>query len=487
MANSWGKKEAYAILNEVVHEAMGDSDLKVVDTTTFVSTGEKLLRTCGYEKTLNAISNVYFKTIFSVRPYQGKLQIILDESNEPWGDGERKITPLFKDLQAVSDNNTDEAISASSAPLENGKWANDQVINAPEVLQLQFVGMVGIEKSLTLFTEDQLNVAFMNEGEFNRFLQMINQAWTNEIEKAYEEKRRLQLTNHMAGCIRSGMYVDLVDEFNRTYDTTFTREQCLTTYFENFAKFVIAYIEKKSEIFTEMTTTDHINITGYKPISRFTPKDRQKLAFYEPFFIDMKANVFSSLFHPEYLKIMDYEKVNFWQSLEDPTAIKIKPNYMDVDGEVKDASSAIQEDYILGILFDTEAIKTRNVFRSARLANFNARGEYQNLWYHSWFSPKSDYTEKACVFLLGEGGTPASVTLNKSTTSIVEEATETLTATTVPAGATVTWSSSDEDVATVTSGGVVTGVAAGTATITASITVNYKTYIAECAVTITTE
>lgn len=485
MANSWGKKEAYAILNEVVHEAMGDTDLKVVDTTTFVSTGEKLLRTCGYEKTLNAISNVYFKTRFDVEPYKGKLQIILDESNEPWGDAERDITPLFKDLQAVDDNNTDEAIATSSEPLANGKWVNDQEINAPEVLQLQFIGMVGIEKSLTLFTEDQLNVAFMNEGEFNKFLQMINQAWANEIEKAYEEKRRLQITNHIAGCIRLGMYIDLVDEFNRTYDTTFTKEQLLTTYFENFAKFVISCIEKKSEIFTEMTSTDHINIDGYKPISRFSNKERQKLAFYEPFFIDVKNNVFSSLFHPEYLKIADYEKINYWQALNEPTKINIIPNYMDTDGEVKDASSAIQEDYILGILFDERAIRTRNVFRSARLASYNARGEYQNLWYHSWFSPRSDYTHKACVFLLGEGGTPASVTLNKSTTSIVKEATETLTATTSPAAATVTWSSSDEDVATVTSGGVVTGVAAGTATITATITENYKTYSASCVVTIT--
>lgn len=487
MANSWGKKEAYAVLNEVVHEAMGDTDLKVVDTTSFVSTGEKLLRVCGYEKTLNAISNVYFKTRFDVEPYTGKLQIILDESNEAWGDAEREITPLFKDLQAVSDNNTDEAITAGTAPLENGKWSNDQEINAPEVLQLQFIGMVGIEKSLTLFTEDQLNVAFMNEDEFNKFLQMINQAWANEIEKAYEEKRRLQLTNHIAGCIRLGMYIDLADEFNREFGTTFSKDQLLHTYFENFAKFAISCIEKKSEIFTEITATDHINIDGYKPIPRFTKKERQKLAFYEPFFIDVKNNVFSSLFHPEYLKIADYEKINYWQSLNEPTKIKIKPNYMDTDGEVKDASSAIQEDYILGILFDDRAIRTRNVFRSARLAAYNARGEYQNLWYHSWFSPKSDYTHKACVFLLGEGGTPPSIELDKSTASAtVGGSTVSITATTVPVGATVTWSSSDKTVATV-SNGTVTPVAAGTATITASITVNYKTYTADCVVTVAGE
>ena len=77
-----------------------------------------------------------------------------------------------------------------------------------------------------------------------------------------------------------------------------------------------------------------------------------------------------------------------------------------------------------------------------------------------------------------------SVTLNKSTASIAVEGTETLTATTVPDDAEVTWSSSDELVATVEEG-VVTGVAAGDATITASITVDETDYTATCAVTVT--
>ena len=41
---------------------------------------------------------------------------------------------------------------------------------------------------ITNFTEDQLNVAFTNEGEFISFLQMMATAWTNEIEKTLEEK-----------------------------------------------------------------------------------------------------------------------------------------------------------------------------------------------------------------------------------------------------------------------------------------------------------
>ena len=77
--------------------------------------------------------------------------------------------------------------------------------------------------------------------------------------------------------------------------------------------------------------------------------------------------------------------------------------------------------------------------------------------------------------------TQATISLNKTTTSIVKAATESLTATKSPSGGTVTWSSSNTAVATVSSAGVVTAVEVGTAVITA----DYYGALASCAVTVT--
>ena len=79
------------------------------------------------------------------------------------------------------------------------------------------------------------------------------------------------------------------------------------------------------------------------------------------------------------------------------------------------------------------------------------------------------------------------VSLNKSTTTIAAGSNETLTATKTPndSSVTVTWSSSDTAVATVTSAGKVTGVAAGTAVITAKATSLAGSDEAKCTVTIT--
>lgn len=77
-------------------------------------------------------------------------------------------------------------------------------------------------------------------------------------------------------------------------------------------------------------------------------------------------------------------------------------------------------------------------------------------------------------------GTPE-VVLNKHSVTIANGSTSTLTARTVPATATVTWSSSDSTKASV-SGGVITGEAVGNAIITASITVDGVSYTDTCTV-----
>lgn len=80
------------------------------------------------------------------------------------------------------------------------------------------------------------------------------------------------------------------------------------------------------------------------------------------------------------------------------------------------------------------------------------------------------------------------VKLSQNTLSVVEDETAELTATVEPSNATnkkVTWSSSDEDVATVTQAGVVTGVKAGKATITVTTVDGGKT--ATCEVIVTKE
>lgn len=76
-----------------------------------------------------------------------------------------------------------------------------------------------------------------------------------------------------------------------------------------------------------------------------------------------------------------------------------------------------------------------------------------------------------------------SISLNATSKTVYQTDTFTLSATTSPSGQSISWSSSDTNVATV-SGGKVTAVNPGTVTITASFVYNSKTYKATCNVTV---
>ena len=87
------------------------------------------------------------------------------------------------------------------------------------------------------------------------------------------------------------------------------------------------------------------------------------------------------------------------------------------------------------------------------------------------------------IYILENSAASAGIELNTHAVEIEAENTYTLTATTVPEGQTVTWSSASTSVATV-SNGVVTAVAAGNTIITASITVSGVTYSDTCTVVV---
>ena len=399
MANLLTPVDVYALMNAVVSQATGRTDLAVVDTTTFSSVGEIVLRT-GTENTLNAISTVIGKTIFSVRPYKGKLES-LRVAQQRWGGQVRKIINLYDEAEKSDDWNTDLAQNA----LDDGNSVDMYKIRKPKALQLNFYGTKVLQKHITRF-RDQLSLAFHSEDEFIRFIDSVMVEFSNEIELLNEAESRATLLNFMAGISSMGLTeVDLVAEYNNEYGTQYTRAQLLSTYIESFMKFVAAEIKIYSSRLTDMSTLHHANLTGYNKIMRHTPKERQKMVMYEPIFIKTQAEVYSGLFNPEYLDIGSFEGVNYWQSQSTPTAINVKPNILDVaTGASKDADTAVNLDYVLGILFDEEACGVMPQFDYSSTTPFNSAGGYYNMYMHWRFNSYCDYTENAVLFVLGEGG-----------------------------------------------------------------------------------
>lgn len=99
-------------------------------------------------------------------------------------------------------------------------------------------------------------------------------------------------------------------------------------------------------------------------------------------------------------------------------------------------------------------------------------------------APRLPLPAEVASIISGGGSTP-SITLSRHSIEIEDEATFPLTAATVPGDASVTWSSANSEVASVSSNGTVTGEAAGNTIITAAITVDGVTYNDTCTVVVT--
>lgn len=399
MANVLTPVDVYAIVNEMVHQATGQTGLQAVDTTTFVTVGETLLRT-GTENTLNALANVLGPTRFSVRPYQGKLDVMRVD-NQRWGAMTRKIVPLSRDAEASTAYNTD----LEPAQLADGQSVDHYVINKPKALQLNFCGSKLVQNHITRFV-DQLFGAFKNEEEFALFVEAYMTEYENDIEQQNEEKRRALVLNAIAGAYEMQLTViDLAAEYNDHYGTAYTRDQLLSTYLDSFMKFVASRIKVDSNRLTDRTSRYHANLSAYRPILHHTPKARQKMLMYSPFFTEAEANVYSGLFNPQYLDIGKFEAVNFWQAQDHPEEINVKPNILNVStGATQDAAAAVNLEYVLGILFDEEALAFNEQFYMASATPLNSAGLYWNIYNHSRFNDLCDFTENMIVYVIGDGG-----------------------------------------------------------------------------------
>ena len=92
--------------------------------------------------------------------------------------------------------------------------------------------------------------------------------------------------------------------------------------------------------------------------------------------------------------------VNYWQSILEPESINITPSYVDSDGEVVNAESAVESDALFGMIFDAEAAGHTIFNEQMNSTPFNAAGLYTNLWWHYLSRWWNDFSENCVIFLM---------------------------------------------------------------------------------------
>lgn len=385
--NTLSFNQCATLLTAINNQATGQTALTPTNASEFVSVAQTTLAT-GYDNVINSISQVLSKTVFSIRPYTRKFKG-LHMDNMQFGNHVRKLQVV--DKGAEEDNRV---------KLTDGQSIDQQKVNKPIVLQTNFYGENVYQRSVTMF-KDQLDVAFSSPEEFGRFVAMVLQNVSDLIEQDHENCARLTLANFVGGKLASNTnIIHLVSEYNAVAGVELTSETVKKPEnFVPFMKWAMARIKTISDLMTERTTYFHTNIDG-KPISRHTPKDKQKLYLHAADINNMESSVLSSVFHDSYLKTVDFETVNFWQSVQNPMSISVKPVYMKPDGTLETAADDVVNNNVLGVLFDTEAMGVTTVNTWSASAPFNASGGYTNTFWHFTDRYYNDFTENGVVFLM---------------------------------------------------------------------------------------
>ena len=137
-----------------------------------------------------------------------------------------------------------------------------------------------------------------------------------------------------------------------------------------------------------------------KPVLRHTSPENMRVALFAKAYDQVESMVMSDTYHDNYLKGVTFEAVPFWQSLETPDTVNIKPVYTDTTGAVKQAASEVEKAGILGVLHDRDAIGYCFTNEESNTTPLNAKGRYWNTFVNAKVKTVSDMTEKGIVLLL---------------------------------------------------------------------------------------
>lgn len=393
-------QQAGTILTAIVKQATGVAPLSVANTAEFVSVAQTALKT-GTDPIINALSQMWGRTIFSVRPYTRKFKG-MEMNMDRWGNAVRKLSIVDKDI--VDDERFLRPLAftnnSGTIDLHNGESVDMYKLNKPDVLQANFYGQAVYENVYTIF-RDNLDVAFSSPEEFMRFNAAVAQNRSDKLEQYRENIARSLLTNFI-GAIHIeddvARNVHLVTEYNTATGLSLTPATVLQP--DNFAPFIKWAYARINTLVKMMSERSELyqTVIGGKHVIRHTPANDVMCYMRTTLMEQIKSMVLSSTYHDDMLKLVNFEEVNFWQSIESPDDINVTAAYTNTSGAA--VSSATQINNVVGVLFDRDALGYAQVNAWNALTPFNAAGGYWNDYDHVNFRALQDMSEKAIVLTL---------------------------------------------------------------------------------------
>lgn len=373
--NTMTFEQSAAFLTALYEESTGQqSTIQVSDTGTFTTVGTTLLQ-MGYDPIIAGLTQLLDKTVFSMRVYGKKFDdITVDEIR--WGAITRKINFLDTELDSADDR----------LSLTDGQSVDPFVVKKPKVVQMNYYGNTVYQDSITIF-RDQLDSALRDATEFGRFISALMTNIENKHKQIEESEARGIIANFIGAkaVADTDNYINVLQAYYDETGTVLTPSNMFANdNYSDFTRWLAGFMTTLTDKMAERSQKYHMNITG-KEVMRFTDSANLRKYISSNVANYLETMVSSNLYNPDRLKVITegMKKMTFWQNLNDPYKISVKPSYLNVsDGTVTTATESSTVSNIIGVLFDRDALGMVKRSTWSGASPFNPRGGYYNIFWH---------------------------------------------------------------------------------------------------------
>ena len=395
-----------AVLNSLIAQGAG-ANLAATDLSSTITVAE-VDRLYGVERITGALSQILGKTLIAIRPYDNYSFRNIETDSQTYGFLRRKISYYSSNFQ--TDESWNYAGSGDGYNLKDGVSIDMYKIHKQYPLEMRYGGNKVIEKVVTRFLY-QYREAFQNQESFNKFVQGLAIEVNNSIQHMKESRNRAIVLNFIGGLYNTGTNrskVNLTQEFNKKYGTTYTSVQLRTTHLKEFSQYLATRIKYDADMMEKDTDLFHLtpaknDDSGNKlQLLRHTPKSEQRLMLLAPFMYDIEKFVLPEIFHDGYLRLKNYEAIPYWQSAEagKEGSVSVTPNQLKVSNGSTEKGANVTTPYVIGLLYDRPACVS--TFRLAEVipTPYNAAGAYYNTYYHFANDFQNDFTENGILYYM---------------------------------------------------------------------------------------
>ena len=386
-------KQIYSILNDVMSEVTGQNTAQEgeppafilqEDLSNIVDMGTKVFNNQTWKDNyVHSLIDRIGRDVFVDRTYEGYAPDVLRDAWE------------YGSVMAKTRCKIFDAKANPSWNLQAGQTVNQFEFNPPDVTQKFYNSKVAWQIDCS-FTEVQLKESFNSASAMNRFISMIENRIQTSMTIYIDSLIMRTINNFMAEKINANnSVVDVLAGFNATQATPITAADAVSN--KEFYRY-LAYrtdldIERFRAPSANFNIDDDTNVT-------FTPREYAHFVILSNFASGIKVYLQSDTYHENLVTLGQFETVPFWQSQGEDYSLDITSR---IDVKLaSDNTKTVDRNYIIGVLFDRDALGVLNDNRRVTTA-YNANGEYWNNFYKVDTSYFNDLAENAIIYVLGSG------------------------------------------------------------------------------------